>query len=325
MKKIFFTGIRPTGKIHIGHYLGLIKWLEKFQLEGDVILMIADLHAQSTPFSPNLLKKNTLTLLRSLIALGIDPKKTIIFQQSKVPAHLYLYWILGTLAPLGDLMRMHQFKEFSQRYEKQGIYSSILMYPVLQAADVLLYQPDIVPVGKDQLQHLELTRELARRFNKRFGNIFKIPDVFVYPETEKIMSLDNPQKKMSKSLPEGALFIFDSLKNIKLKIQKAVTDSETVIRYDPERKPGISNLMTIYKHLTQKTYSEIENEFSGLGYALFKERLIETFWNYFKKARQKYNQLKDEELIKILEKGNKIANKLSQPTLDKVLKLTGLK
>lgn len=325
MKKIILTGIRPTGKLHIGHYLGLIRYLVKLQTEYKVFLMIADLHAQSTPFSPKGLRQNTFELVKSLIALGIDSKKTVIFQQSFIPGHLYLYWILSTLAPVGDLMRMHQFKEFSNRYKKEGIFASILMYPVLQAADVLLYLPDLVPVGKDQIQHLELTRELARRFNKKYGKIFKIPEVLTYPETEKIMSLDNPKKKMSKSLPNGALFIFDSKNNIKTKIAKAITDSEAVIRYDPEKKLGISNLMVIYKYLTQKTFSEIENEFTGFGYAVFKEKLIDVFLNYFQEARSKYRKINQLEINRILTKGNKEALRFTNSTLEKILKATGLK
>ena len=323
--KIILTGIKPTGKIQIGNYFGMIREILKFQEKHKVFLMIADLHAQTNPYKPKDLRFLVYELASSLISLGIDPKKTVLFRQSDVPAHLYLYWILTCLSYLGELYRMHEFKEQSERYKKQGVSAGILMYPVLQAADILIYNADLVPVGKDQIQHLEFTRELARRFNNRFGKIFKIPEIHFNPETEKIMSLDNPLKKMSKSLPEGCLEIFAPEKEIKEKIRKAVTDSGNEIRYDPKNKPGVSNLMIIYKHLTNKSLSEIEKEFEGLGYADFKEKIIFAFFDYFRQAREKKKKITNNYVEKILIQGGKEANKVVKENLKKILKITGLR
>ncbi len=326
MKRVL-TGIRPTGKTHIGHYLGFIKNLIYFQGKYETFLMIADLHAQTHPFpyDPKELRKNTFELVKDLVSLGIDPQKITLFRQSDVPAHLYLYWIFGCLTPLGELYRMHQFKEWSQKYQKESIKAGILMYPVLQAADILLYHPDLVPVGKDQAQHVEFTREIVKKFNHIFGKTFKLPELYLEEETEKIMSLTNPTKKMSKSEPEGCLFIFDDEKTIKEKIKKTVTDSGDEVKYDPIKKPGISNLMIIYKSLTQKPLPEIEKEFEGLGYADFKEKIIEAFFEYFKPARLKRKKLKDKDILKILEKGKQKANKIAEENLNKILKKVGLR
>jgi len=324
MKRIL-TGIKPTGKVQLGNYFGMIREILKLQENHQVFLMIADLHAQTVPYKPQELKLLTYDLVSSLLALGIDPKKTVLFRQSDVPAHLYLYWIFGCLSYLGELYRMHEFKEQSERYKKIGIGAGILMYPVLQAADILIYNTDLVPVGRDQVQHIELTRELARRFNQRFGKVFKIPEIYLNPETEKIMSLDNPLKKMSKSLPEGCLEIFASEKEIKEKIRKAITDSGQEIKYDPENKPGISNLMIIYKHLTNKSLVEIEREFNGLGYADFKEKIIFAFFEYFNEARKIKKKITKNYIEKVLEHGKRKANKVAEENLNKILKITGLK
>jgi tryptophanyl-tRNA synthetase len=324
MKRIL-TGIKPTGKVHLGNYFGMIREILKLQENYQVFLMIADLHAQTVPYKPQELKFLTYELASSLLSLGIDPKKTVLFRQSDVPAHLYLYWILGCLSYLGELYRMHEFKEQSERYKKIGVGSGILMYPVLQAADILIYNADLVPVGRDQVQHLELARDLARRFNQRFGKIFKIPEIHLNPEVEKIMSLDNPLKKMSKSLPEGCLEIFAPEKEIKEKIKKAITDSGQEIKYDPENKPGISNLMVIYKYLTNKSLAEIEREFYGLGYSDFKEKIISAFFEYFNEARKRKKKMTKNCVEKILNQGKMKADKIAQENLEKILKRTGLR
>jgi len=323
MKRIL-TGIKPTGEIQLGNYLGMIKEIIDMQNKYEVFLMVANLHAQTVPFDPKEIRRLTYDLVSSFIALGIDPKKTTIFLQSDVPAHLYLQWILTCLAPLGDLMRMHEFKEQSERYKKEGVGTGILMYPVLMAADILIYNADLVPVGEDQRQHVELTRELARKFNRLFGKTFKIPEIYVQQETAKIMSLDNPNKKMSKSLPEGCLEIFADEKIIKEKILKAVTDSGKEIKYDPENKPAISNLMTIYKYLTKKTYSEIEDEFRGKGYYEFKKAILDAFLTHFEKARKIKKKISKSYVKKILNQGAKKANSVANKTLKIILKKTGL-
>lgn len=324
MKRIL-TGIKPSGKVQLGNYLGMIKEIIDMQSKYEVFLMIADLHAITVPYLPKELRFLTIDLVKSLIALGINPKKTVIFKQSDVPAHLYLQWILTCISSLGDLMRMHEFKEQSQKYKKEGVGAGILIYPVLMAADILIYNADLVPVGEDQRQHLELTRELANKFNKKFGRVFKIPKIYTQPETAKIMSLSNPSKKMSKSEPEGCLEIFDAEKNIKEKILKAITDSEAIIKYDQLNKPGISNLMTIYKYLTKKSYNEIEDEFKNKGYYEFKLAIYEAFMSFFKEAREKKKKLKDSYIQKILNSGAKKANKEANKNLEKILKITGLR
>ncbi|BCX15499.1 MAG: tryptophan--tRNA ligase [Candidatus Parcubacteria bacterium] len=323
--KLVVSGIKPTGRIQLGNYFGMIKEIIAMQDKYKVFLMIADLHAQTVPYKPAELQFLTYELASSLLALGIDPQKTVIFKQSDIASHLYLYWILGCLSYFGELQLMHEFKEQAERYKKQGVGVGILMYPVLQAADVLLYNADLVPVGKDQVQHLELARQLARRFNKRFGQVFKIPEIYLREETAKIMSLDNPYKKMSKSSPEGCLEIFASEKEIKEKIKRAVTDSSNEIKFDPETKPGISNLMIIYKCLTGKVLPEIEQEFFGLGYADFKEKIIEAFFDYFKKAREKKRKISKGMVNKILKEGARQANRIAEKNLKTILKIVGLR
>ena len=323
--KLIFTGIKPTGKIHIGNYFGFLKEILKLQEKYQVLLMIADLHAQTVFYKPKELKFFTYELTSSLLSLGVKPKKTIIFRQSDIPSHLYLYWILGSISYLGELYRMHEFKEQSEKYKKIGVGSGILMYPILQAADILIYNADLVPVGKDQVQHLELARELARRFNQRFRKFFKVPEIHLNPETEKIMSLDNPLKKMSKSLPEGCLEIFSQRKEIEEKIKKAVTDSGQEIKYDVENKPGISNLMIIYKYLTNKSLEEIEKEFKDSNYSYFKEKVIFAFFEYFDEPRKIKKQMTKNYIEKILNQGKMRANKIAQGNLEKILKITGLR
>jgi tryptophanyl-tRNA synthetase len=319
------TGIKPTGEIQLGNYLGAIRQIINFQKDHQVFLMIADFHAQTVPYQPKDLRHFTYDLTASLLALGINPQKTVLFRQSDVPAHLYLYWILGCLSYFGELQRMHEFKEQSQRYKKEGVGSGIFMYPVLQAADILIYNPDIVPVGQDQVQHLELARELARRFNQKFKKLFKIPEIYIHQETTKIMSLNDPTKKMSKSLPEGCLEIFASEKKLKEKILKAVTDSGNEIKYDPEKKPAISNLMIIYKFLTNKSLPEIEKEFNGLGYFDFKQKIYQAFVFYFQEARLRKKKISKVFIEKILTQGAKKANKIANENLAKVMKIVGLR
>jgi len=325
MKKRILTGIKPTGKVHLGNYLGMIKQVIDLQENNEVFLMIANLHAQTVSYNPEELQELTYDLVTSLLALGIDSQKITLFLQSDNPWHSYLSWILGCLTYLGELQRMHEFKEQSEKYKKEGVGSGILMYPVLMAADILLYNADLVPVGEDQRQHLELTREIARRFNKKFGKIFKIPEALIPQETYKIMSLSNPLKKMSKSMPEGCLEIFSSEKEIEEKIMKAVTDSGREIKYDPQNKPGISNLMIIYKYLTNKPLPEIEEEFKHVSYMDFKKEIYRKFLEYFSLARKKKSKLKKKEVLEILKRGKEKSIKTTEETIKKVIKVTGLK
>src|SRR3989338_2031827 len=239
------SGIAPSGSIHIGNYLGAISQWKELQEIGECIFFIADLHALTTPRNPKTFSQEMLNTAIELLAAGLSPEKCIIFIQSQVKEHTELCWLLNTITPVGKLERMTQYKEKSRRF-KANVNAGLLDYPVLQAADILLYQTDSVPVGKDQTQHLELTKTIARKFNQKYGNTFKIPEALVLEFGAKIMALNDPKKKMSKSRPETCLFIFDEPDVIKNKIMSAVTDLGKAIKYDPEKKPGISNLLTTF-------------------------------------------------------------------------------
>ncbi|GIW66294.1 MAG: tryptophan--tRNA ligase [Candidatus Parcubacteria bacterium] len=322
--KIVLTGIKPTGKIQLGNYLSVIRELVNMQNKYQIFLMIADLHAQTVPYSPKELKFLIYDITKSLIALGINPQKTVIFKQSDIPAHLYLFWFLSTITYIGELMRMHEFKEQSEKYKKSGVGAGILLYPVLMAADIVIYNADLVPVGEDQRQHLELCREIIKRFNKKFKTKLKIPKTYIPTETAKIMSLVNPTKKMSKSEPDGCLEIFAPEKEIKEKILKPVTDSENEIKFDPLNKPGISNLMTIYKYLTKKTYLEIENDFKNKGYYDFKLAIYKAFINYFKKPRLIKNKITNKQIEEIFKKSAIKVNNLTNKNLKLIKEKLGL-
>src|SRR3989338_7299382 len=269
-KQVLLSGIQPSGSdLTIGNYLGAIKQWVDLQNTHTVFLPIVDEHAVTVPQEPSELHKNTLMVATLLIACGINPKKTTLFLQSHVPAHFEFAWLLNTMTPVGELERMVQFKE---KTEKACILAGLLNYPVLQAADILLYQTNVVPVGEDQLQHLELTRTIARRFNNRFGQTFKEPKALIQKDTARIMGLDDPTKKMSKSAtsPNNFIAMLDSPDEIRRKIKIAVTDSGNEMRFDPAAKPAVSNLMTIYSAFSGKSYTDIERHFSGKGYADFK-------------------------------------------------------
>jgi len=321
-----FSGIQPTGKIHIGNYLGAIKQWVALQKKAECIFCIVDLHALTVPYEPKDLKKLTLEKTIVYLAAGVDPKKSIIFAQSQVPEHTELNWLLSVVTPVGDLQRMTQFKEKSTKYRK-NVNAGLLNYPILMAADILLYQTDIVPVGKDQKQHVEITREIARRFNKRFGETFKIPKVFV-PETgAKIMSLTTPNKKMSKTdSPQTYITLFDTPQAIRKKITTSQTDSGKEIKYNVSSKPGISNLLTIYSLFSDSPIKEIEKEFKGKGYQIFKEKLAELLIKKLEPFRKKKKELelKPTLLKKVLEDGKKKAQIIAQETMEKVRKNMGL-
>ncbi len=323
-----FSGIQPTSSIiHIGNYFGAIKqWLD-FQKKYDCIFSVVNLHALTEPILPKDLEKYTLDTFATLIALGIDYKKVILFIQSDVSEHAELAWILNRVTPFGDLSRMTQFKDKSKQF-KGNINAGLFNYPVLMAADILLYQTNLVPVGEDQLQHLELTREIARRFNKNFSKVFTIPKPLISKQGSKIMSLIEPTKKMSKSKgPFHYLGVFESPKIIKEKVARAVTDSGREIKYSQETKPGVSNLITIYSLLSSKTISQTEKHFKNKGYADLKKELSEIFIDYFKNSRKKFENLRKDKtkLKKIISQGAKKAKKISYPNLEKIKQKIGLK
>lgn len=321
-----FSGIRPTGELHIGNYLGAIKQWLKLQDKNECIFCIVDLHAITTPYAPKDLQENILNLAAVYLAAGLDPKKCIFFVQSSIKEHAELTWLFGTITPIGDLKRMIQFKEKMQKHPEY-VNAGLLNYPLLMASDILLYQTDFVPVGKDQQQHVELAREIARRFNKKFGQTFKEPEVLLAKMGAKIMSLDNPNKKMSKTdNPKGCIGLFDKPEEIKEKLMAAVTDLEKEIKYSPTTKPGISNLLTIYSLFSERTTRELEKEFEGKGYAQFKKALSELLIEKLRPFREKKKELLKKEVYikKILEIGSKKARVIAQSTMAKVKQKMGL-
>ena len=320
------SGIRPSGELHIGNYLGAIKQWVELQEKNECIFCIVDLHAITTPYKSEELQKTIIDLAIAYLAAGLNPEKCIFFVQSQVREHSELAWLLGTITPLGDLQRMTQFKEKAKRHPEY-VNAGLLNYPLLMAADILLYQIDIVPVGKDQKQHVELTREIARRFNKRFGKVFKEPKVLLPKIGEKIMSLQNPGKKMSKTEdPRGCIELFDEPKVIRKKIMAAVTDPGKVIKYDPQKKPGISNLLTIYSLFSGKSIKELEKKFKSSGYEKFKKSLAELLINSLEPLSKKRKELFQREIYvkEILEQGRKKAQLLAQSTIAEVKKKMGL-
>jgi tryptophanyl-tRNA synthetase len=321
-----FSGIRPTAKLHIGNYLGAIKqWIE-LQEKNECLFCIVDLHALTTPYQPEELQKNILELAIGYLAAGLNPEKCILFVQSHVKEHTELAWLLGTITPIGELKRMTQFKEKAKEYPKD-VNAGLLNYPLLMAADILLYQTDFVPVGRDQKQHVELTREIARKFNKKFGQLFKEPKVLLPKIGEKIMSLQNPNKKMSKTDdPEGCIELFEKPEEIKRKIMRAVTDPGKIIKYDPKKKPGISNLLTIYSLFSGKSINELEKKFRKSGYEKFKKSLIELLIKSLESFRQKRKELLTREVYikEILNQGAKKAQLIASSTMGEVRKKMGL-
>ncbi len=321
-----FSGIRPTGGLHIGNYLGAIKqWIE-LQGSNECVFCIVDLHAITTPYDPKELKKNILETAAVYLAAGINPDKSVIFVQSEVKEHAELAWLLGTITPMGELSRMTQFKEKSKKH-KDYINSGLFTYPVLMASDILLYKSQAVPVGKDQEQHVELARTIARKFNQKFEKVFPEPETILPKTGAKIMSLTNPKKKMSKTDdPKSCISLFDSPDEITKKIMSAETDSGKDVIYNVTKKPGISNLLTIYSLLTDKTTQDIEKEFKGKGYGNFKKSLAQVLINYLEPFRRKQKELetRDVYLKEVLTKGASRAKIIAGTTMKEVREKMGL-
>ncbi len=326
MKKVIFSGIQPSGDLHIGNYIGAISQWVKLQGETEAIFCIVDLHAITVAQDPKALREKILDTAALYLASGIDPKKSHIFIQSENSDHPYLAWLLNCITPLGQLERMTQFKDKSLK-QKDGTTAGLFDYPVLMAADILLYQTDEVPVGEDQKQHIELTRDLAEKFNRDFGQTFKIPKPLIQKETARIMSLQVPKLKMSKSDkdPMGTINLLDSEEQIKEKIKKAVTDSGSEIKYGDD-KPAISNLLTIYSVFSEESISEIESSFQGKTYVEFKEELAKVVNKKLKKIREEYQKIRNDEkaLRSILDDGAKFAKEKSSETVGKVKEKMGL-
>ena len=303
MKKVL-TGLQPTGVITLGNYIGAIKQMVKYQEEYESYIFIADLHAITIEQDPKELKERVKSLVALYLACGIDEKKNTIFIQSENEYHANLSWLLECNAYFGELSRMHQFKEKSKN--KENFTAGLFTYPVLMAADILLYDVDYVPVGIDQKQHVELARDLAERFNKKYGKTFKIPEPLMTESGTKIMDLVTPDKKMSKSNPnqKGVIRLLDDEKTIRKKIMGATTDSETIVKYDPENKPGISNLINIYISLTGLSIKEVEEKFKDKNYGEFKREVADVTVEKLTDIQNKYNKLiNSDKLNKILDKG----------------------
>ena len=326
------SGIQPTNKLHLGNYLGAIRqWVQLVnQGKARYIFMIADLHAMTVPHDPKALEQDTFALAAMYIALGLEPEKCILFVQSHNMDHPYLSWILETQTPYGWLTRMTQFKDKRQKLERfeKTVGTGLFTYPVLMAADILLYDTDIVPVGQDQVQHVELTRDIARRFNKLYGPVFKLPKPQIDKIALRIKDLRNPTKKMSKSdeTGKGVIFLTDDADTIMSKFKRAVTDTLGVVKYDPENQPGVSNLITILAGVTGMTVEQIQQEYQGKGYAQFKQDVAQAVIEFLRPVQERYKQYTKDRayVVEVLQQGVQKARELSHKKLAQVKKAVGL-
>lgn len=325
-KKVMLSGIQPSGDLHLGNYLGAIKtWADRAE-QFDCYYFMADMHTITVRQTPADLRRRTLEQLAIYIACGLDPEKNTMFVQSHVPAHAQLGWVLDCYTMFGELSRMTQFKDKSAK-NADNINAGLFTYPSLMAADILLYQPDYVPVGEDQKQHCELTRDIARRFNGIYGDVFKIPEPFIPKEGARVMSLNAPDAKMSKSIPEGCVFLMEKPEDIMRKFKRAVTDSDTenCIRFDVAEKPGVSNLINIYSACTGKSHEEIQQEFEGKGYGAFKPVVGEAVVETLRPIREEATRLIADKayLMGVYKAGAEKASYVANKTLRKVYKKIG--
>ena len=322
--KRMLTGLQPTGIITLGNYIGAIKQMVKYQDEYESFIFVADLHAITVPKDDLNLKEKTKSLIALYLACGIDPKKNTIFIQSQNEYHANLSWVLECNTYFGELSRMHQFKEKTKG--KENFTSGLFTYPVLMTADILIYDTDYVPVGIDQKQHVEIARDIAIRFNKKYGNTFVVPEPLISTTGTKIMDLLTPDKKMSKSSENqnGVIRLLDDLKLVRKKIMRATTDSDNQIKYDPINKPGISNLINIYSSLTEKNINEIEKQFKDYNYGEFKKEVADVVVNELEKIQTKYYEYLNGDLIDIiLEEGIKKARMYSKAKYEAVKNKVG--
>jgi tryptophanyl-tRNA synthetase len=315
MKRIF-SGVQPTGNVHLGNYLGALRNWVALQNEYESFFCIVNLHAITVPQDPKVLAKETRELARIYLAVGIDPELSTVFIQSDVPEHTEMTWLLNGVTRMSELERMTQYKDKARKQE-ENVLVGLFDYPVLMASDILLYQTDLVPVGEDQKQHLELTRDIAIRFNRDYGETFRVPDPFIPKVGARIMSLADPAKKMSKSDEEskaGCVMLLDDDDAVRRKFKRAVTDSGTEIRFDANR-PAINNLLTIYHLLTRKSNAEIEDHFAGKGYAKLKEELADVTIQFLRPVQERVSGIDDDKLNTILERGAARAQDIARKTL----------
>lgn len=319
------TGIKPTGQLTLGNYIGVLKHLPKEVERGECFYFIADLHALTLPIDPEVLRQNSIDLACFYMAAGLDTSKVALFLQSSVSAHAEMNAIMQNYLYMGELSRMTQFKDKSAKMKESAIGLGLFAYPVLMASDIILYDASIVPVGEDQKQHVELTRDLVNRFNNRYGNILTMPKPEMRKVGARIMSLSDPTKKMSKSDPKGDIFLKDDLAVVRKKIMSAVTDSGSEVKYDVENKPGISNLLTIYASLKEISIEEAEKEFAGSRYGDFKKAVADVVVAELEGFQKKYKEILDSKAYeKVLIEGAKRANEVANKTLTRVKKAVGL-
>ena len=325
-KKVMLSGIQPSGELHLGNYLGPLQHWPAMIEAYDCYFFLADLHTITVRQDPAVLRRRTLNLLASYIACGLDPEKCVLFVQSHVPAHSQLAWVLDCYTMFGELSRMTQFKDKSAR-NADNINAGLFTYPALMAADILLYQADFVPVGEDQKQHVEICRDVASRFNNIYGEIFKLPEPYIAKVGARIMSLSAPESKMSKSMPEGCVFLLEKPEDILRKFKRAVTDSdnERCVRYAPREKPGVSNLIQIYAAATGNTYEDVEREFDGKGYGVFKPAVGEAVVEILRPIREETERLLADKayLESVYRAGAEKASYVANKTLRKVYKKVG--
>ena len=320
------SGIQPSGDLHLGNYLGAISnWAARAD-EFNNYYFMADLHTITVRQDPADLRRRSLNQLAQYIACGLDPEKNVLFMQSHVPAHSQLAWVLNCYTMFGELSRMTQFKDKAAKHA-ENINAGLFTYPVLMAADILLYQPHYVPVGEDQRQHVEICRDIATRFNGIYGDVFRIPEPYIPKAGARIYGLTTPEDKMSKSIPDGCIFLMDTPDVIMRKFKRAITDSDTVncVRYDKENKPGVANLMNIYSTLTGKSFDEIEVEFEGKGYGVFKPAVAEVVIDALTPIREEAERLMKDKayLNQVCKDGAAQASYAANKTLNKVYKKVG--
>ncbi len=323
-KKRIFSGIQPSGDLTLGSYMGAIRNWVHLQDEYECLYCIVDMHAITVRQNPADLRRRSVLQLAQYIACGLDPEKNVMFIQSHVPQHAELAWTLGCYTQFGELSRMTQFKDKSQKHA-DNITSGLFTYPVLMAADILLYQADLVPVGQDQKQHVELCRDIAHRFNTVYSETFTMPEPFIPKMGARVMSLSDPTSKMSKSEPEGCVFLMDKPEDIMRKFKRAVTDCETSVKFDPANKAGVSNLLTIYCAATGKTIEQAEAEFEGQGYGIFKPAVGEAIVELVRPIQEETNRLLADKAYveKVYTEGAEKARWMAEKTLRKVYKKVG--
>ena len=324
---VIFSGIQPSGNLTLGNYLGALRNFTKVQDENECYYCVVNQHAITVPQDPKMLHERTRQLAAIYLAAGLNPEKAVLFVQSEVPEHVQLGWIMTTMSYVGELERMTQYKDKASK-RGESVPAGLLTYPPLMAADILLYQTNLVPVGDDQKQHLEITRDLAQRFNRVYGeDVFTIPEILLGQDGTRVMSLQEPTKKMSKSDDNqtATVYLLDTPKDIEKKIKRAQTDSDNAVRYDREAKPGISNLMDIFAALTDKSHEEIERAYAGQGYGTFKKDVAEATISVLEPIQKRYAELIDTpELDVILTKGAEKAREKASKTYEAVTKAMGL-